>query len=471
MQVGAVGSSYQQRSLPWDAQRSVNLFPISDPQGKTPSALYGTPGLQLLGTAGSGPGRGAFAAAAGRSFIVSGSFLYEVFGDGSSISRGSLDGSMGSVTMDENGVQLAICDGASLYIFTYATNTFVKVVSANLPSASTVTFIDGYFVVNRVNSGIFQISKLYDGTVWAALDFATAESSPDNLLRVLNVGGQLWLFGVKTTEIWYNSGAVAFPFARVNSAAKLDTGIGAPYSAVAALDNSVTWVGRDNNGFGIVYRAEGFTPQRLSTEPIELRIQSAPSPETLRAYSYQEEGHTFYVLTGGGMETTLVFDLATQQWHERAFLNDAGNYELHLGAMSIYAFNKQLVIDRRNGNIYTQSLNVYSDNGEEIARDRIFTHMFDENQRFIVNDLTIGFETGVGLQTGLGQTPRATLYTSRDGGKTYSGGRTKSLGRVGNYIRRVCWHRLGQARQMTFKIRVTDPVKVVITGGWINTNG
>lgn len=465
---GAVGGSSQERSLPWNAARSVNFFPLIDQLGKQPTALYGTPGLQLFGSA-TGAGRGGFAATNGRVFTVNGANLWELSPDGSTVSRGTLDFAGGIVTMDENGFQLAICDGNSLYIFTYATNTFAKVVNVNLPAVATVTFIDGYFVVNRVDSGIFQISGLYDGTSWAALDFATAESSPDGLLRVLNVSGYLWLFGTKTTEIWANTGASPFPFQRL-AGGKMEMGILSPYTAFP-LDNTALWVGRDSQGAGIVYRAEGYTPQRISTETVEKAIQAAPNTATLRSWTYQEEGHTFYMVTGGDMETSWVYDLATQQWFERAYLNEAGNYETHLGAYGFYGFNQQLVLDRRNGSIYTQDLDYFSDAGDELAHDRTFTHVSDENQRFIVSDITLDFETGVSTQTGNTADAQVTLFISRDGGKTWPIERKASIGRVGKYQHRVVFRRLGQFRTFTARVRVTDAVKVTLVGAYMNTGG
>jgi hypothetical protein len=247
----------------------------------------------------------------------------------------------------------------------------------------------------------------------------------------------------------------------------METGILAAYSAIP-LDNSAFWIGRDSNGAGIVYRAQGFTPQRISTQFEERRIQAAPKPDTLRGYSYQEDGHTFYIVTGGGMETSLVYDLSTQLWHERAYLNDQGILELDIAAHVVYAFNKQLAFDRRNGNIYTQSLDYYSDNGDEIASDRIFTHVFDENKRFIVNNLTVGIQTGLGLETGQGSDPQAVLRISNDGGMTYSGGQMRAIGKVGRYKDRVIWWRLGQSRIKTFWIRITDPVPRRITGAYFN---
>lgn len=466
MKIGLVGASNQQRSLPFDAQRSINCYPVLDQQGKEVSALYGTPGLSLFGVTNGSPGRGNFAAANGRIFVVAGSGVFELSSNGTATLRGTLQTSAGNVSIDENGLQLAVCDGTYLYTFTYATNTFAQVTDPDVPNpAKTVTFIDGYFVVNN-GTGKFYISALYDGTAWDALDFATAESSPDNLIRPINFVGQLGLLGDKTTEIWSDVGATSFPFAKI-SGAKMEVGILAAHTAIP-VDNSLFWLGKDNIGSGIVYRANGFTPQRISTEPIELIIAQATSPSDIRAYTYQEDGHVFYVLTGGGLPTSPAYDLTTGLWHERAYLNTSGQFEPHLGICGMYAFGKQLVISRVNGKIYQMSQDFYDDAGSPLALERVYTHISVENQRQRLNKLEIAMETGVGLQSGQGSDPQITLWISKDGGRTYSNGYSKSFGAVGKYTARAVWRRLGIYFNVTFKVRITDPVKRVLIGSYLS---
>lgn len=467
MKIGLVGGSYQQRSLPFNAQRTVNLFPIKDEGGKEVSALYGTAGKRLFANIGLGPIRQEFTSANGRFFAVSNSKLYEVDSLGASSELGSLDSSDGIVTMAENNTQLAICDGSKLYILTYSTNDFQKITVASFPtSVGIVTFIDGYFVVNENDTGRFYISGINDGlSSWDALDFATAESSPDNLVSVVNAIGQMWLFGSETTEVWTNTGDSLFPFRRI-SGAKMQTGILSAFTAVE-IDNSVIWVGRDKLGQGIVYRAQGFTPVRISTTPIEILISHATDPTNMRSYVYQEEGNTFYVLTGGGLATTLVYDLLTQEWHERAYLNGDGNYETDLACCHAFAFGKHLVGDRRNGKIYEQSLDFYTDNGDLVSRKRIYTHLSDSGKRIRYNSLEIGFEAGVGLQTGQGSNPLVTLRLSKDGARTWSDAYTATIGAVGQYQQKIEFRRLGITEQMTFEIEITDPVKVAIIGSYL----
>lgn len=469
--IGLVGGSSQQRSLPFNAERTINLYPVLDQKGKEVSALYGTPGLNKWGVEipNGLPGRGCFAAANGRAFIVAGDGLYELHGDFLYFTPlGMLSSSRGNVSIDENGFQLAICDGTDVYILTYATNVFAQVTDGDLPSSGTITFIDGYFVVNENDTGKFFISGLYDGFTWAALDFATAESSPDSLLRVINSLGQLWLLGDKTGEIWTNTGASSFPFERV-SGAKMEMGIMAPHTAIP-VDNSLLWVGKDNIGSGMVYRTKGFTPQRISTDAIEKLIQAATDPTNMKAYTYQEDGHVFYVLTGGGMQTTPVYDITMQMWHERAVLNSRGEYEQHMGQSGMFAFNKQLVLSRKDGTVCTMSLDYFTDfDGmtKPLSSERIYTHISNENKRQTYRQLEIAMETGVGNQSDPGQSPQITLWISRDGGRTYSGGYTTSFGKMGNYERRAVFRRLGTAYNWTFKIRITDPVKRALIGSYL----
>lgn len=463
MKIGLVGPSYVQRSLPFDAQRTINLFPVLDESGKDVASLYGTPGLLMFSEAAAGPIRGGFKSANGRVFFVSGSSLYELSIGGVVTDMGSLLGSSGTVSMAEGTTQLAICDGAKLYYLTYSTDAFSIVTDADLPSSvGYVSNLDGYFIVSENASGRFYISTRNDVSGWAALDYATAESSPDRLVATVSAIGQLWLFGDLTTEIWTNTGASSFTFARI-AGAIMQMGLLAKYSAIE-LDNSVFWVGQDKNGFGLVLRAEGFSPKRISTTPIEKRIQSATSPSDIYGWSYQEEGHLFYVLSGGGLETSLVYDLTTQQWHERAFLNSDGIFEQHLGNCHVSAFGKNLVGSRIDGKIYEMSLDYYDDDGEEIVRERTYTHIIDEGRSIRYNALEIGLETGVGSAT---TEPVVSLQLSKDGARTWSDWFTGGFGKLGQYQTRVIFRRLGIADIMTFRIRITEAVKVAITGSYL----
>lgn len=466
MKIGLVGPSYQEASPPFDAQDTVNLYPVLNEQGKEVSALYGTPGLAAFATTNLGPGRKEFTSANGRAFVVSGAALYEVLEDGTSTSRGALEQTSGNVTIAESPTMLALCDGVNIFTLTYSSNAFAKVSAAGRPNpCTTITFIDGYFVGTVGSSGRFQISASNDATAWDALDFATAESTPDNLVGAINAAGQLWLLGKNTIEIWSNTGASDFPFRRV-SGAVINVGALSAFTAME-VGGLMVWLGRDKNGQGIVYSASGFTPQRISTSPIERLIQGATDLENIRSWSYQKEGHLFYVLTGGGLETSLAYDFSTEQWHKRAYLNEDGDFEQHLAADCMFAFNKHLVVDRRNGNVYEMDNDIYSDNGDAMAAERVFTHLSDEDKRIRFNRLVVGVESGVGLQSGQGSEPVISMALSKDGARTWSDWYDAPIGAAGEYKSKAVWRRLGIAEQMTFKVRITDPVKRALVGAYL----
>ncbi len=463
MKIGIVGETYEQRSLPFDAQRAINLYPVIDEYGKEVASMYSTPGLSLFTSGGTGYVRSGYVAGGGRVFVVIGYTLFELDSLGNLTNRGTLEQSSGNISMADNGLELAICDGRSVYTFIYATNNFAKVTDPDLPSAGTITFLDGYFIVNKVNSGSFYISSLYDGRNWSALDFATAESNPDNLLRVFSASGILWLFGKNTLEAWSNTGDSSFPFQRI-SGAQISTGILAPHTTVED-DGAVFWVGRDDKGSGIVYQTTGLSPRRISNDAIERMIANATDKEDMVAYIYQQEGHSFYVITGGGLATSLVYDISTGRWHERAYMNEYGEFEQHLGRFCIYAFGKHLIGSRRDNKIYDMSLDYYDDDGDALVRERVYTHIVDEEKRIRYNKLVIGIETGVG--NGFDD-PQIALQLSKDGARTWSNWYTTSIGKVGQYQTRVSFRRLGITTTMTFKIRISDNVKVAITGSYLS---
>jgi hypothetical protein len=235
-----------------------------------------------------------------------------------------------------------------------------------------------------------------------------------------------------------------------------------------SLDTSVYWVGNTEEGSGIVYQAQGFTPKRISTDAIEKILQAETQPELLRAWSYQQEGHVFYVITGGNLSTSLVYDVATGIWHERAYLNTNGDFEQHLGSCCMYAFNKHLVGDRTNGNIYSMSLDVFSDNGNAIKWLRTLPHLVDELKRVRYNTLGLLVETGTGLQSGQGSDPHISLRISKDGARTWSSYYSTSMGAVGDYRKEVNFRRLGIQQQMTFELSGSDPVQTALIGAYLS---
>lgn len=460
-----VGPCYEHRSLTVSAQRLVNLYTenVESPTEETRVILIGTPGKVLFCTLPTLPIRAEWVCQAnGRAFSVGGNTLYELFSDGTYVSRGTLNSSVGVVSIADNGLQMMLVDGTYGYILTLGTNLLQSITDLDFPGADMVVFQDGYFIFNSPNTGRFYITALYDGFDINGLDFATAEGAPDNIVGLVSDHRNIWLAGSSTFQIYFDSGAASFPFEDIR-AAFIETGCAAKFS-LAKLDNSVYWIGKDDKGQGVVYKAQNFSPVRISTHAIEFALQSYGDISDAIAYTYQEEGHSFYCLSFPTGNATWVYDAATASWHERTYLNN-GLLSRDRAASHMFAFNKHLVGDWENGNIYQSSLNVYTDNLLPIKRLRTCPHITKDGVRIFYHELQVFLETGMGLDgVQQGTDPVSALRVSRDGGHTFSPERTSPLGKIGQYKARCQFNRLGSARDGVFEWSTTEPVKIVITG-------
>lgn len=463
-----VGQTYQMEAVTFDNQRCVNLYPILAEAGssKSVAALRSTPGLNEFASFGTGAIRGGIESA-GRAFFVSGDGLYELDVAGTATLRGSLDTSVGIVDIEENPTQLMIIDEQFGYIFNKTTNTLAKITDTDFPIPSDLTFQDGYFIVTEKDTSKFWISNLNDGTSWDALDFTTVESSPDDLVGVKSDSSNLWLFGTKTTEVYQNTGASPFPFQRI-AGAIVETGCAAQ-KTIQEIDNAIFWLGTDENGDAILWRSNGYNATRASTQPIERKIAESTNVNESYAWVYHERGHAFYLLQIKGLDTTLVLDVTTGLWHERAYQDpDLFIMVQHRGACHVFFNQKHLIGDRQLGIVYEMSLDVYTDNGDEIIRERISPHI-DQEKRLITHaQLELDMETGVGLQSGQGSDPQIMMQYSDDGGRTWSSELWRSIGKVGEYKTRVKWNKLGVSRDRVYKVRTSDPVFIQINEAILN---
>jgi len=467
---GFVGQTYSLDAKTFDCQRSINLYPILSEveTSKSVSALVSIPGYTQFATAGSGYIRGSLtAASSGRAFVVAATGLYEVNADGTTTSRGTLLTSITRVGMAENGTQLMIVDGTYGYILNMDTNTFTQITDPDFPVCSTVTFQDGYFIVPRTNTPNFYISSLYDGFTWAALDYTGANANPDNLVTVFSNNGLLWALGDISTEVFQNTGAQAFPFERIAGASK-QTGCAAPFT-VNALDNSLIWLGIDALGRGVVWRTNGLQIGRVSNQAIESKIATATTLDGSYAYVYHERGHAFYCLNVKGLDTTFVLDVSTNMWHERQYWDTSTNQATqHRGSCHFFFNQMNMIGDNVTNQIYRQSQDIYSYNGEAIHRTRITPHVSREKHNIPISVLELDVETGVGLQSGQGSSPQIVMQYSDDGGRTYSNEKWTTIGAVGKYRNRVRWKRCGSARDRVFKITYSEPTQFQINQAYIN---
>jgi hypothetical protein len=472
MQTPILGASYVARSINAADNRLVNLFPEATADGgKTAGFFNRTPGLKFQQTIGTGPIRALWAHQTNGSdfYVVSGTEFYKVTGLTATPTKlGDVTGT-GPVSIADNGTQMFLACNPDGFIYNEVTNVFAKITDPDFTGAVTVGYLDGYFVYNEPNSQKVWVTELLDGTSVDPLDFASAEGSPDGLVAVNIDHREAWLFGTDSIEVWYDAGLADFPLTRIQGAFN-EIGCVAAFS-IAKLDNALFWLGTDARGQGIVYRANGYTGVRVSTHAIEYAIAQYGNLADAVAYTYQQEGHAFYVLTFPTGDATWVYDVSTQAWHERAGWNTAlGEFTRHRSNCQCNFGGNIIVGDYENGNIYTLDLEVYSDNGDIqkwLRSWRALPTGANNLKRTAQHSLQLDCESGTGLVTGQGSDPEIMLRFSDDGGHTWSNEHLSKMGKIGEYYRRVFWRRLGMTlklRDRVYEISQTDPVKAVIMG-------
>ena len=433
------------------SQRTINWYLVKPERDGDPWTLRGTPGLELLGTLPRTRIRG-FHVHDGRLFAVAGARVYEVYSDGTYREWGAINTVRDRVGMASLLNTIVIGDGAGYYALDLAEGTLSAI--ADAPRGRYPVFFNQRILYPGENGQVFY-SELNDPTDIPGLNFFTAESLPDELVNITTTEDQIWLHGPDSTEVWYDAGDLDNPFQRIPG--------GVIYSGCAfadtalRLDNSVWWVEKDKDGQGIVRRSSGFTALRVSNSDVERFIATSAN---LTAYSYQEEGHTFYVLNSE--LGTRAFDLKTQEWHERAWLNrETGVQERQRQEFHAFVYGKHVVGDYESGKVYRQGLDLFDDAGQEIRRTRRSARMNTGGRWAQVGEVYLDFATGVG--TNGGREPKVMVRAAPDGVQ-FGIERTESLGAIGEYDTQVRFYDFGTGRNWVFEVSVSDPVFVAMSG-------
>lgn len=461
------GLGVMQKSRPATAQQRVNLYyEVQQDKDRTAMVAYGTPGLELFVNFGDTPVRGWIAPPVSSfSFFVHRGTFWQVDNAGVMTNRGTINTTEGKVSIAENGRYVVVVDGTNGYYYDMnaPATPIAQIAAPTFPNgANTVTWLKGFFICELLGS--FYISGANDPTTWPG-DFASAESNPDNIVRVLADHQDLHLLGDKSIEFWAVTGDPAFPFTPIPGGA-VEWGLAARNS-VAKFDDSLCLLAQNQLGQVIAARLAGYRIMRISNHDLEAKWAEYAGFSDAVGYSYMLDGHPMYVVsfpTGG---ETWMFDGSTNSWTQ---LKSFG-LTRHRGELGGQFLGKPYLTDYASGKVYRLKPDVYTDNGDTITRTIVGRHLFNGFTRMGVDAFQLDIETGVGLATGQGSNPQAMLRVSRDGGRRWGPQRFKSFGKVGEYTKRCIWRQCGRGRDFTFEVSISDPVKVAILGAGIKPRG
>lgn len=337
------------------------------------------------------------------------------------------------------GDRLGIVSGGMFYIFD---GTLQTIALPDDVEATCLTGTIGYFIIGTATGSWYW---LVPGQVEVdALDFATAEVQPDNLIGLATIRDDVFMFGTETVECWQPSGdadAILTP----SRGRTFDKGC-LSRNSIACFDNSVVWVGND----GVVYLADN-VPLRVSTTGIEERIRNRTG--SVSAFTYTYDGHYVYVLRIDGIGT-FAYDRMSQGWSEFTSADDGF---WRAGTSCNLDGGIVLCGDSQSGKVFKLDATISTDDGEVFERAVSGAAPFNNGR--IRNDR---FEVVVGCDVD-------TTFNLRwrDGLNDWSTARSMSAS-AGTSL--LATHRLGAAKQpvRTFEISCNEAAVIRISGSTAN---
>lgn len=450
--------SYALDSRPANNARLVNCYAEKAPAGgKGPVFLKLSPGVSPYATVGTGPGRGLLATRE-KLYAVSGTSLYQVV-DGTATVLGAIPGT-GRVFLSANQSDVIVnVPGTGAYVWDGLTLTQITDPDFLARSPGAVDFLDGYLVFVDEGSGQFFSSELANATDYDALNFATAEVAPDDLVTLATSQREVILLGQTTGERWYNAGSAGFPFARIPGGT-FELGCVARHSTFT-LDNTIGWLASDLT----VRMLRGPTPTRISQHGVEAAIRGYARVDDCEAFTYTLDGHLCAVLRFPSVGACWVYDATTGEWHERETLGQDGWTVCDAAEIGGTVYVQRAT----SGAVGTLTPDAFTEFGDGIRFEAVFQGIQNEaNQRLFHSRLELLGEVGQGLLTGQGSDPRVTLEYSNDGGQTFRALPTRSLGATGGYGVRVKWDGLGSARHRVYRLSGADPVPMTLWGASVD---
>lgn len=396
-------------------------------------------------------------------YVLYGRVLYRVDENGGYTVLGNVptDGLVTMVRNRRTDPQIGIVSDRLFYVYDTVDGSFARVTG---PSTATdfqptsITILNGYGILPVSNSRWY-VTALDDLTSVDGLDFAEAESDPDDIVRAATREGEVVLFGRDTIEWWQDTGDVDFAFAR-SQAIRLGC---LSAGSVASVDRTLAWIAHD----GTVRLMSGYGGDRISDHAVERAISSV-DPDTIFATSWWGRGHTFYAISSD--EWTWVYDLSTGKWHERK------SYEAARWDIAVVArFGLQWVAGSSSGGgLYVMSPDAMDEAGTAIVMtvQTPPVHAFPHRLQF--NALYIDIVPGVGLNTTVAAEldPELMVAWSDNGAQTWSTERRIALGRLGKMTQRAVARRLGISNQIgrTFRLSISASVARAFLGASVDVD-
>ena len=437
----AIGQAYLHSDLRLSAQTCKNWYPELNKETSVIVSLQPWPGNKSF-AATTGDDRGT-TFWNGLVYKVSGSTLCSVNAAGVSTVIGTVGG-LGRCDFPANTDYLVIVTSGLVYV--YDGTTFTQNNSSELESPNYGDYLNNQWIYQGQN-GRFGVSDAGDPFTINALSYASAESAGDPLVRPYVFNQILYLFGTKTVEQWYNSGAGDPPFDRIQQGI-IQKGLGAADS-VANNDRVIYFFGDDR----LVYQLAGNGVLSITPPALARTFQDYADPSNAVGFTLTLNGQEFYILHFPN-ENTWAFNETSGGWFE---LTIGANERPYPVTSHVYAFGKHLMADDGVLLELDDSLNTY--NGLTVIKERTTGLISGEmlGNAFIGKRMFMSRMEVIGkMKSPPSTAPLMMVDYSDDAGYTWSNPRFKPLSIDGNYSSVLRLTQLGSFKDRVFRYRISD---------------
>lgn len=470
--VSLFGLGRQQRSPFISTVERINAVVEMTENGRQQAAVIGMAGLESYINSGNRPIRALFVREGELTYYaIIDDIIYKLNANLAPEVIGTFTTIEGPAWIADNGTQIFFNDGVQAYIYNTSTNTMSLVTDPNFPpNARGGEFLQQRFwvyTVNGVAAGRVYGSDLLDGLAWDPLNFFTPESVPDGIVAVIRWFNNLVVFGKKSIE-WWTGISVQIPGAlgfQPITGANTEVGLGGEL-AYARVGQRLFFLGRVSGQAGI-YEIVNYTAEKVSTPAVDEDIVNRVNRSISVGTGYMMSGHAIFQLTfpSTSVQTAITWalDAETMLWCKR----QSYNKPYYRGLLAVTTLDRVFISDAFNGTIWEMKDTVYSEGNDPLIFEATSIHLLKDGDYLTVHRIQIDVETGVGTSTGQGSDPQGMIQVSKDKGRTWSVERWVSMGKIGEYRRRAVRRRLGAARDISIRFRITDPVPRRLCGGYL----
>ena len=378
-------------------------------------------------------------------YSTAGGALYQVEANGTATSLGAI--ADGESTISTNGSNVVITGNGTYYV--WDGTTLSAPTTGPFTSIGSCDFLNQYTLYTEKDGRRHGWSDVADPKTLPGLNFATAEGRNDKILRGMVINGRWVLFKEESRETWYHTNQTgASAFSLVPGAVK-DTGLKG-FDLVCKADEKAFFEGDDD----VVRMTDGLNDKVVSTPQVSSVLETSTADH---CFYYEDQGSKFCVIRFSD-RPSLVFDLATGEWHERA-----DGVDLYpSGAVDSVKYQENWYVGTQLGKIEKLSRGNVDVIGP--LKRVIVTPSFTMPARKTVASIEIFGRMG---HNDIGRDVQVMMRISRAGAQTWSLEKWRSWGGLGDYQRVVKWRRQGQARKVAFEFSMTDPADVPIDSDFI----